>query len=578
MFVKLPRVLLLVLALASAVSSARAEKLPPAIDWLPEQALAVIQVEQPKVILDAALNPGLQALLEATPEYRQALAAPQFVQFRAIVTYFEAKLGTDWRAAARKLLGGKLLLAAGPHNRVVLMLDTEDAELLGKLHSELVTTARADAAGKGREDKIKSADYQGVECWTFDGREAHAIVGNRLIMASHNEVLKAVLDLKANSGASLARSDFYKAAKAAVGDSAVAWAFANLSEVKQQPAFIEGLNRARNPAVTFLSAGLLDVARTSNWVAARIGYENGAARLTLLSDGRPGDDTGFAWAKSGDGAWPNLVVPRQLAGITLYRDLAGFYSQKDKLFPERTSGLVFFENMMEIFFSGRKLTDEVMGEAQPQIRLVAAAQKYDGAAPVVQVPALALVFRMKHPEQFSDVAEEAWQKGLGLLNFTRGQKALQGMIIDKPSHAGVTYSVAYFSKASAEDREHLPIRFNFRPALVKMGEYLVISSTDGLANDLIDALQKEKAAPPRPVSGVNTLLTLDAAQAAALVEVNRSALVADNMVKKGISRERANKEFDGVLMILKRLQSVSLSMGDKSQHTELTLEVKLNLP
>ena len=37
-----------------------------------------------------------------------------------------------------------------------------------------------------------------------------------------------------------------------------------------------------------------------------------------------------------------------------------FYAAKDTLFPDRTSGLIFFENMMGIFFSGRDLTDEVL--------------------------------------------------------------------------------------------------------------------------------------------------------------------------------------------------------------------------
>ena len=79
------------------------------------------------------------------------------------------------------------------------------------------------------------------------------------------------------------------------------------------------------------------------------------------------------------GALPNLAVPRRIAGLSLYRDLHAFYAAKDKLFPERTSGLIFFENMMGIFFTGRDLTDEVLAETRPEIRIVVAAQKYDPA-------------------------------------------------------------------------------------------------------------------------------------------------------------------------------------------------------
>ena len=68
--------------------------------------------------------------------------------------------------------------------------------------------------------------------------------------------------------------------------------------------------------------------------------------------------------------------PGGIAAVSLYRDLHGFYAAKDTLFPERTSGLIFFENMMGIFFTGRDLTDEVLAETEPEIRLVVAEPQY----------------------------------------------------------------------------------------------------------------------------------------------------------------------------------------------------------
>ena len=65
---------------------------------------------------------------------------------------------------------------------------------------------------------------------------------------------------------------------------------------------------------------------------------------------------------------PNLCVPRQIAGISLYRDLNAFYAAKDQLFPERTSGHDFFENMMGIFFSGRDLTARSSARLGPEVR------------------------------------------------------------------------------------------------------------------------------------------------------------------------------------------------------------------
>jgi hypothetical protein len=70
--------------------------------------------------------------------------------------------------------------------------------------------------------------------------------------------------------------------------------------------------------------------------------------------------------------------------------------------------------------------DEVLAELGPKIRLVVAQQAYDEAngVPATQFPAVAAVLRMqKDPQEFSIVMEEAWQKAIGLVNFTRGQQA-----------------------------------------------------------------------------------------------------------------------------------------------------------
>ena len=106
--------------------------------------------------------------------------------------------------------------------------------------------------------------------------------------------------------------------------------------------------------------------------------------------------------------------------------------------------------------------------------------------------------------------EEAWQKAVGLISVTRGQKAQVGLLIDRLTHNDVRYSVAYFPHKGDEDKSDVGMQFNFRPSLVKLSDYLVLSSTDGLAKDLIDALKKEAAAAFKPLAGVHSLIDFDA--------------------------------------------------------------------
>ena len=71
--------------------------------------------------------------------------------------------------------------------------------------------------------------------------------------------------------------------------------------------------------------------------------------------------------------------------------------------------------------------------------------------PQVKIPAFAVVLRLRHPEQFGKVVEEAWQKAVGLVNFTRGQKALPGTDHRPPHLQGqIKYTVAYFSPAGRQ--------------------------------------------------------------------------------------------------------------------------------
>jgi hypothetical protein len=257
-----------------------------------------------------------------------------------------------------------------------------------------------------------------------------------------------------------------------------------------------------------------------------------------------------------------------------------FYAAKDELFPDRTSGLIFFENMMGIFFSGLELTDGVMGELRGDFRVVVAAQRYDPTigAPEVQAPAFAAVLRLRHPQAFGQTVEEAWQKALGLVNFTRGQQALPGLIIDSATHNGVKYFLSYYRPPTEKEKSPLDARYNYRPSLARVEDYLVLSSTDGLAQDLIDALKREAAATPKPVVATHSRLEVQGAQLHAILLANREPLIRKNMVDKGNSREQATAQTDWFLTAVDCLDQAALSLSRENDRPQATLELKLKLP
>jgi hypothetical protein len=192
-----------------------------------------------------------------------------------------------------------------------------------------------------------------------------------------------------------------------------------------------------------------------------------------------------------------------------------------------------------------------------------------------QIPAFAVVMRLRHPEQFGTVVEEAWQKAIGLVNFTRGQKAQPGMIIDRPVYQETKYTVACFSPADANDKTKPDTRFNVRPTLAMPGKYLILSSTDSLARDLIDALGREAGQPVQPVAQTHSVLDIDGGQVVSILRANRETIVRGDMVKKGRSQQESEAGIDLLINLVRLVDQVRLSLGTDKDLTQAQLTMKL---
>jgi len=234
---------------------------------------------------------------------------------------------------------------------------------------------------------------------------------------------------------------------------------------------------------------------------------------------------------------------------------------------------------MGIFFTGRELTEEVFAETMPDVRFVVAAQDYDKkiGTPETQVPAFAMILRLRHPEKSGTIFEEAWQKALGLINFTRGQKALPGLIIDRPTQADVKYTMAYFAPPNPAEEPSVDVRFNFSPCLAMPGDYVIFSSGDGLTRDLIAAVKKENAESVHPLAGKHSLANVDGGQLASILEANRESLVRQNMVEKGVTREKADGDLRLLITVLKHIRRVELNAGSKSGQARLEIKLDMDL-
>ena len=413
-------------------------QLPPAPRWIPPEAVLVLEVEEPAALLDLILAPEVLESVPSLKAYEAFTARPGFKRFLGLVRFLETRLDMDWKTAMRKLTAKGMTLAVLPRNATLLIMDAEDDVVLDKLHKAFLQVMRAGAVLEDRPDRITARKYRGVATWAWKGGGTYAVLGNRLLLTSRPEVLRSVLDVCADPDrGSLATAPAYCAARKAAAPGVAGRVFLDLERVKQNPRVAKALARNRNPIASLLFTGITEALRDSSWLALGVRVKGKTVVLDAAVDGKavnPAEPTAFGRPpEQGGGALPNLAVPGRIAAVTLYRDLYRFYAAKDTLFPERTSELIFFENMMGIFFSGRDLTEEVLAETKAGIRVVVTEPVFDAdiGVPRIKIPAFAVILRLKKPESFGVVAEEAWQKALGLINFTRGQQGQPGLIIDR---------------------------------------------------------------------------------------------------------------------------------------------------
>lgn len=578
--------LTLVAAMLCATAPARAATPAPATEWIPSEALILLQVHRTDAILDRLTATGTTDWITSLPAWKQYTGTPAYRKLAGIVRFLEGSLGTDWRTGLRGLLGGGLTLGIGPHEASVLIADVPDETLLGKLHRTVRGFADGEARRRGLP--VDAGEAHGdVTMWPLGGEAGqngvYAIVGSRLLVASGPEVLRRVLDQRSRGKeGSAAELDWWKDSRARLCPDAVASLHVDLGSLKHLPPVAKALSIPSNPLGCLLFAGLTERLRQSSWLCLELSARESGVSLRALTDRSEGLADGpaaFAVPHGpGAGALTGPDVPGRIASLSLWRDMSGFYASKDDLFPERTSGLIFFENMMAIFFCGRDFTDEVLSEVHPETRLVVARQRWDAGRPPpkVRLPGFALVMRLRRPDHFAPIIEEAWQKTVGLMSFTRGQQALPGLIIDRPVHAGTKYTVAYFSSASDRETSKIEPHLNFRPSLVVVGGHLILSSTEGLARDLIDALGDEERSG-KALPGVSTRMELDGRQLAEILTENRQALVRQNMVEKGHSRQEAEGEIDLLLMLANMLGGIRVEAGGPDGRDAPLLRVDVTL-
>ncbi|HVX59568.1 MAG TPA: DUF3352 domain-containing protein [Pirellulales bacterium] len=550
---------------------------------LPGSTAAYVEITRPEALIDPLLAPQTVELLAGIDAYQMYLQSKQYGELQGVVGLLETKLGVDWQAGLRDLVGGGVHLAFDPADKAaVFIVRSRKPELLKQLHESLIELIESDAETKSKPSPVKSKEYKGVTGWQFGPGEVHVLLDDLLVVSNKQEALKAVIDRYGDASAQgLAAATAFKQAHGKKPAEALGWAWVSLEVARQAPNVQKALDGpSDNPLIELLIGGVLDAMKRAPFATAGLSLEGGKLRLRAELPRDPAKTAAMrAWYFSGEGEQqaPLAVRPPQtIAAFGLFRDLAGLWLARDELFNEKvTAGFAQADTQLGLFFSGRDFGPEVLGELAPQLQFVVARQEFSSEQPIpaLKLPAMALVLRMKHPEEFSTQLLIAYQKVVGLANVVGGQKGQPQLLLATEEYHGATISKATYLREGKEEPGQAKVNYNFSPSCVRVGDAFVYGSTVGITRQMVDLLAQTNAA-----TSANASLSVIGAPLAAVLSDNRELMIAQNMLSEGHTREEAEMTIDTLLKLARLAEKAELKLAAESETLALEASVDIGQP
>ena len=553
---------------------------------IPHDAAVCVELSDPVRLVDRLLGPNIMNMLDSIQPYRQFKRSDQFARFRAVVRYVETRLDRTWRQAIHDLAGGGVLFAIRPGDPdyVLLLVRARTPELLEQTNRLLIEITENEATKQGRASPVKSIEYKGVTVWSLGKQEYHAIIGDTLVISNHRQGLKTVLEMNAGEGPEpISSTEAWQAARRRMSAAHVGWALVKLEPLRQAGVAKElYAEKAPHPGIPLLFAGLPNVLRSSAYLTGRFTLDDRrlGLRVELPRDEQSWPEAlrGFYAQQAGMEAAEPLRPAGTIASLSFYRDLKAIWDSREQLVtPEVLPNLTQLETQVaQILFSGREFASEVLGELEPHIRVVVAVQDYAraGVDPQIKIPAFALVLELKHPKEFEEDLLIGYQTVLGFVNVGLGQQN-QPRFVQRvePYHGHRIHTARFQNRSSSKAVQaggHL--RQNFSPSFTIAGRYYVLGSTAQIVQDIIDVLG-DTSAPPKTTPH-NIVLEANTEQLIRVLVQNNEALVSQNMVQNGNTRQQAEQEV-GILLKLLGLfgeGKLSWTAEPESVHVDLTVE------
>ncbi len=562
---------------------------------LPETVVLYAEITSTSDLLSGVLDHPQRQKFEALPPYQKWLKSEERTQLMFGVRFLESQLGESWRHAIKKLGAGGISFALdGASEGVAILVKTNDKAFLKKTLDTLVNLARTDAAGNGRPDPIRSADYRGVQAYRAD-EVRFAVVEEWLILTSSDTLGKSIIDnVLDGSKRSLAQSDRFQAARATRSNAPLAWAYADLATIRSA-GVAESLlgGKSPDPAAELIFGGVLSTLQKTPFATAQLTAEEGTLALALSLPHDPSwtpSEREFFFGPQHLGvAPPEIALPETILEVRAYRGISGMWLHGPDLFNEKINAdLAKTNSDLSTLFGGRPFAEEILGALDGGLRLVVVHEPSSVSntpSSALKLPSFAAVARLKDPSSSQRPLRIAFQTAVGFINLTGVEQGRPPLEIETERRDGRTlltasYSPEDFVTEGDNDNEAMmaaagsSVLLSISPTVAFADDTVVFASTRSLANQLLDRLP-EKSVSDRethyPIA--NTAVRLQAAPLRATLSENRERLIANNMLEKGHDRATAVHEVDVLLTLLEFFEQGNVSLQVDEDQLQLSIRL-----
>jgi hypothetical protein len=552
------------LALLAACATAETPRpAPPSpLRLIPKEADLLIEVHQPRRLVETVY--GLEALkqLEVFPSYQELLASTPARRSRQLIAYFEKELGARWPELLDRLAGGGLALGVkvdpdpGP---ALLVVQGTDEVLVHKFARLGVEILEQELARQEDKERPVRGSYRGIETVSV-GKEFHlAAAGSALLLSNNARTLQRALDLHlGQEKGSLAEVAAVREARRLLPADPLVNLWLKMENVRKGPVAAELYKTPRNDGtLTVLVGAYLDLLGRTPFVAAGLHQVPDGFLLTLrVPRGREGmgPEQGLHLAPAGQpGSLPLLEPKGVLYSDSFYLDQGRIWTDRAKLFPEKqVKRLEGFDKNSGRFLLGTRLST-LLTQAGPYHRLVVVRQQVGyKVQPKQRVPAFALVTDLRQPEAFAKAIEPILRGAAFFASFKVHLKLVE------EKHAGCAIIGYRFKEDAPYPEDVNDVRFNFSPCFTRVGNQFVVCSTLELCRELVDLLQKEGRSP-RPGSAATAHSQVYAAGLADLLDGVRDQIVTQTVLDQAVLPEDAARQAREFVALVRGLGNLSLA-------------------